>query len=429
MWRAIWLAGILAWVLVVAPASAQTTQYGYDPLGRLISVTRPDGSTISYSYDPAGNRTQVVRAVPSVVGAVLSASPTSISAGGSATLTWSTSNATSASIDNGIGAVSPVSGSWMTVSPGVTTTYTLSASGTGGSATAQALVTVVGGGGASEVTAITFSASSNYGGYTGLTTPNGMRDSVYDTSNSIHGTNSESSAWVLADLGSILPLDYVWIAPASIGAPGGWGPLYLNGAIVERSNDASTWTTVGTVSGASDGVYWTSSFSGASARYVRLRMSGNYLGVGDFRVFAPGAGTELTGGSFSASSNYMSYTGLTTPGGMRDGVFDIASSIHGTNLETNAYVVVDLGSAQTVSRVELAPASATAPGGWGAAYLNGAVVERSTDGSTWTSVTTVAGAFDGSYVPISLGNATTRYVRVRMASGYLGLGDFRVFAP
>jgi phospholipase C len=68
------------------------------------------------------------------------ASPTSIASGGSSTLTWSTSNATSVSIDNGIGGVA-TSGS-KTVSPAATTTYTLTATGPGGTATARATVSV-----------------------------------------------------------------------------------------------------------------------------------------------------------------------------------------------------------------------------------------------------------------------------------------------
>jgi len=71
--------------------------------------------------------------------AALSANPSSIQPGQSSTLSWQTTNATDVSID-GIGAVQP-SGS-QSVSPTDSTTYHLTAKGTGGSQEATARVTV-----------------------------------------------------------------------------------------------------------------------------------------------------------------------------------------------------------------------------------------------------------------------------------------------
>jgi len=72
--------------------------------------------------------------------ATLSVSPESIDRGGSATLTWSTTDATSVSID-GLGTVD-LNGS-QKVSPTVSTTYRLTAQGPGGSTDATARLTVV----------------------------------------------------------------------------------------------------------------------------------------------------------------------------------------------------------------------------------------------------------------------------------------------
>ena len=138
-------------------------------------------------------------------------------------------------------------------------------------------------------------------------------------------------------------------------------------------------------------------------------------------------GPELTTTTFSASSNYGGYSGLTNYGAMRDANFLLGTSIHGTNYEVDAWIQVDLGASTAVSRVDVAPADPGAPGGWGALYLNGAHVEYSTNGSTWTSAGTVSGAVDGSYFSVSLGGATARYVRLRMDYFYLGIGDFRIF--
>src|SRR6185312_6114685 len=63
----------------------------------------------------------------------ISATPTNIAIGSSTLLTWSSSNASSASINNGIGSVA-TAGS-QSASPTVTTTYTLSVTGSGGSST------------------------------------------------------------------------------------------------------------------------------------------------------------------------------------------------------------------------------------------------------------------------------------------------------
>lgn len=72
--------------------------------------------------------------------ATLSVSPDSLTRGGSATLTWSTQDATSVNIDV-IGDVQP-SGSQQ-VSPSSSTTYHLTAKGPGGTAEATARLTVV----------------------------------------------------------------------------------------------------------------------------------------------------------------------------------------------------------------------------------------------------------------------------------------------
>jgi hypothetical protein len=77
------------------------------------------------------------RALPT---AVLTAFPSTIQSGGSATLSWSTTDATSASIDQGVGPVA-LSGS-VSVAPAETASFTIFASGQTGVATASATVTV-----------------------------------------------------------------------------------------------------------------------------------------------------------------------------------------------------------------------------------------------------------------------------------------------
>ncbi len=86
-----------------------------------------------------GNGDCVPVEVPSPV-CTLSASPTSIAPGGSSKLTWTTRNADSASLNQGIGSV-PLNTD-LSVFPTVTTTYTLTATGNGKTVNCHATVTV-----------------------------------------------------------------------------------------------------------------------------------------------------------------------------------------------------------------------------------------------------------------------------------------------
>jgi peptidoglycan-associated lipoprotein len=77
---------------------------------------------------------------PSRPTVTLSASPTTIQQGGSATLNWSSTDATQLSIAPDVGAVTAQGST--SVTPSSSTTYTISASGPGGAAEASARVTV-----------------------------------------------------------------------------------------------------------------------------------------------------------------------------------------------------------------------------------------------------------------------------------------------
>jgi parallel beta-helix repeat protein len=94
----------------------------------------PDGWTaesflVSYTAQPA---------VPTLS---ISASPSTITGGQSSTLTWSSTNATSCTASGGWSGTKAVSGTQI-VSPTINTTYTLTCTGTGGTATQGTSVTV-----------------------------------------------------------------------------------------------------------------------------------------------------------------------------------------------------------------------------------------------------------------------------------------------
>lgn len=95
-----------------------------------ITVQGPGGSAWA---------TAVVEVIPRP-SVVITAEPNPIDAGQMTVLRWSSAHADAASLDNGIGAV-PVQG-WMEIAPPETTTYTITATGPGGTAVASVTVQV-----------------------------------------------------------------------------------------------------------------------------------------------------------------------------------------------------------------------------------------------------------------------------------------------
>jgi chitodextrinase len=108
-------------------------------------------ASTTYTYtvsaqDPAGNASapssgiQVTAQAPVPTISSFNANASSITNGQRTTLSWVVSNATSLTLDNGIGSVTGTSS--ITVSPSATTVYTLTATNSSGSTTAQTTVTV-----------------------------------------------------------------------------------------------------------------------------------------------------------------------------------------------------------------------------------------------------------------------------------------------
>jgi YVTN family beta-propeller protein len=111
-------------------ASGSFTDAPWETTTYTVTATGPGGTATA-------SVTVTVYEPPDVT---ISADPSTIYAGRSSTLIWDSSNADHVSIDNGIGDVGP-SGT-LTVSPVQTTTYTITATGPGGTITDSATVTV-----------------------------------------------------------------------------------------------------------------------------------------------------------------------------------------------------------------------------------------------------------------------------------------------
>ena len=120
-----------------------------------VQTSVPGGMT----SDGSGNCTPTIITQETVI-CTLTASASSITPGQGVTLTWTTQNATSFDLNQGIGAVSPTSGGSRVVYPSGNTTYAGTASGPGGPVTCSASVTVVPVQSPSPICTLTASASS-----------------------------------------------------------------------------------------------------------------------------------------------------------------------------------------------------------------------------------------------------------------------------
>lgn len=200
--------------------SAGPSSTGWD--GRIsLSGTATDNSTYGVTQDSTCNwsgyawgsdnvgaistsgSTYGVKVVASNLTASLSASPTSISAGQTSTLTWSSTGASSCTIDNSVDTANNTSGS-VSVTPANTTTYTLTCvsnqtlkGGCQPTATAEATVTV---GGASALsctqTGSNYTATAGYSTY--QWTIDNVASSITTDSVPIPTSNGSHSASVVA---------------------------------------------------------------------------------------------------------------------------------------------------------------------------------------------------------------------------------------
>ena len=139
--------------------------------------------------------------------------------------------------------------------------------------------------------------------------------------------------------------------------------------------------------------------------------------------------TIINGDLYSFKHIFFSYSGHTSGGaGLSDGVFNgPASSVWASNGEANNYIIADLGSVVTISRIDIAPIPATFEG-WGAGYLTNTNVDTSTDGSVWTNRATTPGTLsESALTAVTFSPVSARYVRLQK-SGWLALSEFQVTA-
>ncbi|MEF2116065.1 discoidin domain-containing protein [Pseudomonas aeruginosa] len=140
-----------------------------------------------------------------------------------------------------------------------------------------------------EYDGIIYSQASVYSGVSAASDSN-MRDANTNPATNAAtgtGTNNTGSQWIQLDLGVSKPVLMVEVGGGNIS---GWGSVasYLNGALLQYSDDGSTWSNALSISGVSDSSpldrqFWIPS---TTARYWRLQRNG-YLATATFRIYGP----------------------------------------------------------------------------------------------------------------------------------------------
>ncbi|WP_446007896.1 hypothetical protein [Candidatus Electrothrix sp.] len=233
----------------------------------------------------------------------LSAYPTSISAGDSAFLIWASMNADSVSIDNGVGLVD-FSG-FTFVTPTITTIYTITAQGPGGTATDTVTVEVAG---TTPAPTVTISADPT----------------------SITAGDSSTLNWISTNADSV-----------SIDK--GIGTVDLNGSVAVAPTETSTYTITATGAGGTATDTVTVEVSASPAPTVSLSADP----------------TSITaGGSATLSWTSTNADSVTIDNGI--GTVDLNASVSVTPSATTTYTITATGAGGTATdtaTVEVLPAA------------------------------------------------------------------------
>ncbi|WP_424768806.1 discoidin domain-containing protein [Paenibacillus sp. sgz302251] len=218
--------------------------------------------------------------------------------------------------------------------------------------------------------------------------------------------------YITVDLGSLQTVSSVRI---------NWEAAYARQFQVQVSLDNSSWSTVYSNYNAT-GDLQTINFSSTTARYVKIyliqRASSYGFSLWEFEIYNtnPDAPVNLAyNKSVSVSStengSYSAGNAVDANGNTR----------WSSSYADNQFITVDLGSAQTVSRVVLK---------WEAAYARQYQVQISSNNSTWTTVYSNYDAAGGNQT-IDFAPAVARYVKVyliqRATSYGFSLWEFEIY--
>ena len=135
-----------------------------------------------------------------------------------------------------------------------------------------------------DVAAIAYSQSSLWSGLTAASNA-GMTNGVYAETVQT-GTNYNNHAWVQMDLGAVLLVATIYVGSDfddTLQGGTSWGKSYTENKTLQYSNDATTWTDIGSTGTFSAGIKTFSvSFSARYIRIITTAPGGDYLVVTEF---------------------------------------------------------------------------------------------------------------------------------------------------
>ncbi|MGC4807677.1 discoidin domain-containing protein [Micromonospora sp. DT233] len=215
-------------------------------------------------------------------------------------------------------------------------------------------------------------------------------------------------SWIRVDLGGVREVTRVTLR---------WETAYARAYQLQTSTNGTTWTTARTITAGDGGT--DEHGLATTARYVRVhgtqRGSGFGYSLWEFEVHGPTGNLALR--------RPVSVSSTETPDFPATAAVDGEAHTRWASTYTDpSWIQVDLGSSREVNRVVLR---------WEDAYARAYQIRTSTDGTTWTTATTIT-AGDGAADEHTL-TVTARYVRVHGTQRATGFGyslwEFEVYGP
>lgn len=144
--------------------------------------------------------------------------------------------------------------------------------------------------------------------------------------------------------------------------------------------------------------------------------------------------SEITsGGTWTNNGIWSGLSGGLVGLNMRDGSNLSSGSVFGSDSNSGEFLKWDLGEPRKIIGARIACINADpgiAGGPWGASLTNGRLLQWSDDNSAWTTAQTLSGYVDGGdeFLNWDIDPTTAhRYWRVYIGSGFVGVGDFRLY--